>query len=128
MEEPTIGQLEREISNRIRSLYNVKLGQRIGRIICHFFDTQLAITIENSVTLAEQTILRSGNDVLAEKVRLDIDKIIKPLLKDTIEEVINKPVIELMSYTSLTSGRTAITAILEQPPVVRNPRAIPKAN
>lgn len=128
MEEPTVGQLEREISNRIRSLYNVKLGQRISRILCHFFDTQLAITIENSVTLTEQTILRSGNDTLAEKVRLDLDKIIKPLIKDTIEEVINKPVIELMSDTSLTSGRTAIIAILEQLPAVRNPRAIPKAN
>lgn len=128
MEEPTIGQLEREISNRIRSLYNAKLGQRIGRIICHFFDTQLAITIENSVTLTEQTILRSGNGLLAEKVRLDLDRIIRPLIQETIEEVIDKPVIELMSNTSLTSGRTGIIVILEQLPVVRNPRAIPKTN
>jgi uncharacterized protein YbcI len=128
MEEPTIGQLEREISNRIRSLYNVKLGQRVGKIICHFFDTQLAITIENSVTLAEQTILRSGNNILAEKVRLDLDKIIKPLVQETIEEVIGKPINELMIYTSLTSGRTAIVTILEQLPAVRNPRAIPKTN
>jgi uncharacterized protein YbcI len=128
MEEPTIGQLEREISNRIRSLYNAKLGQRIGKIICHFFDTQLVITIENSVTLAEQTILRSGNENLAEQVRLDLDKIIKPLVKDTIEHVINRPVVELMGYTSLTSGRTGMIAVLEQLPAVRNPRAIPKTN
>ena len=126
--EPTIGQLEREISNRIRSLYNAQLGQRIGKIICHFFDTQLAITIEDSVTLAEQTLLDSWNNILAEQVRFDLDKIIKPLLKHTIEEVINTSVIEVMSHTSLTSGRTAIIVILEQLPAVRNPRAIPKAN
>jgi uncharacterized protein YbcI len=128
MEEPTVGQLEREISNRVRSLYNTQLGQRIGKIICHFFDTQLAITIENSVTLAEQTLIRSGNHNLAEKVRLDLDRIINPLIKNTIEEVIDNPVIELMSYTSLKSGRTAMTAILPQIPAVRNPRAIPKTN
>ncbi|MBF2067154.1 MAG: DUF2294 domain-containing protein [Calothrix sp. C42_A2020_038] len=128
MEEQTIGQLEREISNRIRSLYNVKLGQRLGRIICHFFDTQLVITIENTVTSAEKTLLRSGSDILVEKVRLDLDKIINPLIQKTIEEVINKPVTDLMNYTSLASGRTAVVAILEQLPTVRNPRAIPKTN
>jgi uncharacterized protein YbcI len=128
MEEPTIGQLEREISNRIRSLYNAQLGQRIGRIICHFFDTQLAITIENSVTLAEQTLLSSGKGNLAGQVRLNLDEVIKPLIKSTIEEVIDKAVLELISHTSLASGRTAIIAILEQIPVVRNPHAIPKVN
>ncbi len=131
MDEPTIGQLEREISNRIRSLYNAQLGQRIGKIICHFFDTQLAITIENSVTFAEKTLLDSGNNILAEQVRFDLDKIIKPLLKNTIEEVIHISVLELMSSTSLASGRTGIIAILSQLPMVRNPRApraIPKAN
>jgi uncharacterized protein YbcI len=125
--EPTIGQLEREISNHIRSLYNAQLGQRIGKIICHFFDKQLAITIENSVTLAEQTLLDSGNDILAEQVRFDLDKIIKPLLKDAIEEVINTSVVEVISHTSLASGRTGIIVILERLPTVRNPHAIPKA-
>ncbi|MEA5570774.1 DUF2294 domain-containing protein [Calothrix sp. UHCC 0171] len=128
MEQPTIGQLEREISNRIRSLYNAQLGQRIGKIICHFFDKQLAITIEDSVTLAEQTLLNSGKEHLAEQVRCDLDQIIKPQIKNTIEEVINKPIVELISHTSLASGRTAMIVVLEQPPVVRNPHAIPKAN
>ena len=128
MDEPTIGQLEREISNRIRSLYNAQLGQRIGKIICHFFDTQLAITIENSVTFAEKTLLASGNNILAEQVRFDLDKIIKPLLKNTIEEVIHTSVLELMNHTNLASGRTGIIAILEQLPAVRNPHVIPKAN
>ncbi len=107
------------------------MGQRIGKIICHFFDTQLAITIENSVTFAEKTLLDSGNNILAEQVRFDLDKIIKPLLKNTIEEVIHISVLELMSSTSLASGRTGIIAILSQLPMVRNPRApraIPKAN
>lgn len=128
MEEPTIGQLEREISNRIRSLYNTYLGLRIGKLICHFFGTQLAITIESSVTLPEQILLRSGKNVLAEQVRFDVDKTIQPLIQKTIEEVINLPVLEIISNTSLSSGRTAIIAVLEKIPAVRNPHAIPKTN
>lgn len=128
MVNPTIGELERRISQRVSSLYKEKLGRRPTQIICHFFDSELVISLESSVTQVEQILLESGHEVLAEQIRTLLDKIIKPQLKVIIEEVIGKPITDLMSNTSLVTGRTGIIVILEQLPEVRNPESIPKAN
>ncbi|MBW4686994.1 MAG: DUF2294 domain-containing protein [Komarekiella atlantica HA4396-MV6] len=128
MIQPTIGQLEREISQQIRNLYHEKLGQRPSQIICHFFDTEIVISLENSVTQAEKTLLNGGYDSLAEQIRLYLDKIIKPQLKSLIEQIISQPVIDLMTNTNLATGRTGIIIILNQLPEVRNPESIPKSN
>ncbi|MEH2224879.1 DUF2294 domain-containing protein [Nostoc sp.] len=128
MVQPTIGQLETEISQRIISLYNDRLGKSPSQIICHFFDTEIVISLENSVTQAEQTLLKGGYDTLAEQVRLYLEKIIKPDLKNLIEEIIGQPVLYLMTNTNLATGRTGIVVILKELPEVRNPEYIPKRN
>ncbi|MEH2213713.1 DUF2294 domain-containing protein [Nostoc sp.] len=128
MVQPTIGQLETEISQRIISLYNDRLGKSPSQIICHFFDTEIVISLENSVTQAEQTLLKGGYDTLAEQVRLYLEKIIKPDLKKLIEEIIGQPVLYLMTNTNLATGRTGIVVILKELPEVRNPEYIPKRN
>jgi uncharacterized protein YbcI len=126
MLKPTIGQLEREITHRVRSLYNFTLGQRLDKIVCHFFGTELAISLDNSVSKVEQTLLNSGYEVLAEQVRLDLDKLMKPHLKNLIEEVIGNHVLDMMSNTTLTTGHTGIIVMLDDSPNVRNPESIPK--
>lgn len=128
MSKPTIGQLEREITHRIRSLYTKQLGHRPGKIICQFFDTELAISIENSVSIPEQTLVTAGYDILAAQVRLDLNKIIAPQIKDLIEEIIKKAVVDLLLNTNLITGRTGIIVFLEALPEVRNRESIPKAN
>ncbi|MEH2259590.1 DUF2294 domain-containing protein [Nostoc sp.] len=128
MLQPTIGQLETEISQRIINLYNDRLGKSPSQIICHFFDTEIVISIENSVTPAEQTLLKGGYDTLAEQVRLYLEKIIKPDLKNLIEEIIGQPVLYLMTNTNLRTGRTGIVVILKELSEVRNPESIPKVN
>jgi uncharacterized protein YbcI len=128
MVNPTIGELERKISQRVSSLYNEKLGRRPSQIICHFFDSELVISLEDSITQIEKTLLESGHESLAEHIRTLLDKIIKHQLKIIIEEVINKPIIDLMSNTNLVTGRTGIVVILDQLPEVRNPESIPKVN
>ncbi|BAZ22231.1 hypothetical protein NIES4073_31130 [Kalymmatonema gypsitolerans NIES-4073] len=128
MSQPTIGQLEREITHRIRSLYTKQLGHRPHKIICQFFDTELAISIENSVSVPEQTLVRAGYEILAEQVRLDLNKIIAPQIKDLIEEIIKKAVVDLLLNTNLITGRTGIIVFLEALPEVRNRESIPKAN
>ncbi|MDZ7964114.1 MAG: DUF2294 domain-containing protein [Nostoc sp. DedSLP03] len=128
MIQPTIAQLETEISKQIIKLYNEKLGKSPSQIICHFFDTEIVISIENSVTQAEQTLLKGGYDTLAEQVRLYLEKIIKPDLKNLIEEIIGQPVIYLMTNTNLRTGRTGIVVILKELPELGNPEPIPKIN
>ncbi|MBD2447377.1 DUF2294 domain-containing protein [Nostoc sp. FACHB-152] len=128
MSHPTIGQLEREIAQRISALYYEQLGQRPSPVLCHFFDTELVISLENSVTLVERTLISGGHESLAEQVRLFLDKIIKTQLQSLLEEVIGKPVLDLMTKTNLATGRTGIIVVLKQLPEVRNPESIPKAN
>ncbi|MEH1786020.1 MAG: Na-translocating system protein MpsC family protein [Nostoc sp.] len=55
MVQANIEQLEKEISQRIVKLYDDRLGKSPSQIICHFFDTEIVISLENSVTQAEQT-------------------------------------------------------------------------
>ncbi|KAF3890826.1 MULTISPECIES: Na-translocating system protein MpsC family protein [Nostocales] len=128
MSKPTIGELEREITNRLRSFYNKELGHRPGKIICQFFDTELVISIENSVTRSEQVLKTAGCDSLAEQVRINLNKIISPQIKKIIEEVVQKSVLDLISNTSLATERTGILVVLEDLPEVRNRESIPKAN
>jgi uncharacterized protein YbcI len=128
MSYPTIGQLEREIAQRISALYYEQLGQRPSLVICHFFDTELVISLENSATLVERTLMSGGYDSLAEQVRSFLDKIIRTQLQSLLEEVIGKPILDLMTNTNLATGRTGIIVVLKQLPEVRNPESIPKAN
>ncbi|MBW4557275.1 MAG: DUF2294 domain-containing protein [Trichormus sp. ATA11-4-KO1] len=128
MKPPTIGQIERELSQRISTLYTEKLGQRPSQIVCHFFDRELAVSLENTVTQSERTLMYEGYANLAEQVRISLDKIIKPKLQSLIEEVIGKTVLDLMTNTNLATGRTGIIIVLDQLPEVRNPESIPKAS
>jgi len=60
MSLPSIGQLERKISQRICTLYTHLTGFRPQKIICHFFEKEIAISLENFVTPIETTLLREG--------------------------------------------------------------------
>ncbi|BDI15992.1 hypothetical protein ANSO36C_17940 [Nostoc cf. commune SO-36] len=128
MLQANVKQLEIEISQRIIKFYNDKLGKSPSKIICHFFDTEIVISLENSITQAEQTLLRGGYDSLAEQVRLYLDKIIKLELKSLIEEIISKPVFDLVTKTNLATGRTGIIVVLSPLPELWNPESIHKAN
>ncbi|MBD2298097.1 DUF2294 domain-containing protein [Nostoc sp. FACHB-190] len=128
MSYPTIGQLEREIAQRISALYYEQIGQRPSQVVCHFFDTELVISLEKSASLVELTLISGGYENLAEQVRLFLDKIIKRQLQILLEEIIGKPIVDLMTNTNLATGRTGIIVILQQLPEVRNPESIPKAN
>lgn len=128
MARPSIGQLEREISQGISSLYSTQLGLRPSKVICHCFDKEIVITLEDSVTLVEQALIDGNYKKLADEVRVSLNKIIKPQIKDLIEEIIDRNVIDVISNSSLATNRTGIIAILEQSPAVRNPESIPKVD
>ena len=117
---PTRGQLERTLSQRIQALYRQELGQQPSKVTCQLFDEKLAIVLENSITPAEQLLVQEGKDELVEKVRSGLDEITKPLLKKLIEEVLEVKVNDLLSDSTLETGRTGVIAVLENTPNVRN--------
>ncbi len=93
----TRGQLEQVLSQRIQALYRTQLGHQPSKVSCQVFDDNLAIVIEDSITQSEQLLLNNGQMELAQQVRSDLDKGIQPQLKALIEEVMNVPVIDLLS-------------------------------
>ena len=126
IEQQTVGQLERTLSQRLQALYRDQLGQRPSKVTCQIFDSKLAIVLEDAVTRPEQLLAEEGQKALAEQVRADLDQALRPQIRRLIEEVLQVDVLDLLSDAKLNTGRTGIIAILSATPTVRNPEAIPK--
>jgi uncharacterized protein YbcI len=124
--ELTVGQLERKLSQQIQALYKEKLGHQPSKVTCQLFDQKLAIVIENSITMAEQLLAKEGDGDLAEQVRSNLDKAIEPDLRAAIEQILNVSVKDLLSDATIETERSAIVAILDDTPAVRNIESVPK--
>ncbi|MFN6463372.1 MAG: Na-translocating system protein MpsC family protein [Nostoc sp. DedVER02] len=98
------------------------------QIICHFFDIEIVISTENSVTQAEHTLMKGDCASLAEQVRLYLEKIIKPKLVILIEEIIGQPVLKLMINNNLATERTGIIVVFNQLPDIPHSESISKRN
>jgi len=120
---PTRGQLERTLSQRIQALYREQLGQRPSQVSCQIFDQKVMIILENSLTAAEQLLAENGKADLAKQVRSDLDEVIRRQLKALIEEILDGSVVDLLSDATLETGRTGIIVVLEEAPQVRDANA-----
>lgn len=120
MQYLTRGQAERSISQQIQAVYRHQLGHLPGKVTCQIFDAQVAIIIEDAVTSPEQLLAEEGRTDLAAQVRTDLDRAIRPYLKLVIEKVLNVNVLDLMSDSTLETGRSGIIAVLEMPPQLRS--------
>ncbi len=117
---PTRGQVERTLAQRIQALYREQLGHQPSKVSCQLNDRNLVIVLEDSITQPEQLLAHTGRQQLAEQVRSDLDDAIKPQIKELIEEILNVQVIELLSDATLETGRSGIIAVLSNTPDVRN--------
>lgn len=119
---PTQGQLERTLSQHIQTLYRAHLGIQPSKVTCQLMDEKVAIVLENSVTRPEQ-ILAEVDESLAEQVRKDLDTAIRPQLHELIQEVLTVDVVDILSDTTLETGRMGIIVILAKNPTVRDATA-----
>ena len=124
--QQTVGQLEREISQKMQALYKKHLGHQPSKVTCQLFDSKLAIVLENSVTPPEQLLVEEGEMDLAEKVCADLHQAMRPHIKALVESILGVAVVDLLSDATLKTGRTGIIVVLSSTPGVRNPDAIPK--
>ncbi|NEQ30344.1 MAG: DUF2294 domain-containing protein [Leptolyngbya sp. SIO4C5] len=125
-QEQTIGQLERDLSQKLQALYRNRLGHRVGKVTCQMFEQKLAIVLEDSLTLPEQLIVEDGSTELADEIHGQIERLLRPEIKQLIETIFAVEVLDLLSDAKLSTGRTGMIAILDKVPDVRNPDAIPK--
>lgn len=119
--EPTLGQLERTLSQRIQALYRNELGHQPSKISCSIASEKIMIVLEDSITPPEQLLVENGRQDLAEQVRADLDKAIQPQLRELIEEVVGVEVVDLLSNATIETGRTGTIAILADAPQTRAP-------
>lgn len=122
----TVGQIERELSQKIQALYKKHLGHQPSKVSCQMFSQKLVVILEDSVTQPEKLLLEEGQTELAEKVRADLNEAMQPQIRSLIEGILDVTVLDLLSDAALDTGRTGIIAVLSDIPVVRNPEVIPK--
>lgn len=118
--ELTRGQVERTISQRIQALYRDRLGHQPSKVTCELFEDKLTIVLENSITPAEQLLLQEGKEESVEQLRSDLDEVIRPQLKAEIEEILGMSVLDLLSDSTLETGRMGLIAVLESVPSLRS--------
>lgn len=120
---PTRGQLERTLSQRVQALYREQLGHQPGKVTATIDQDRITILIENAITQPEQLLVSQGQEALSEQVRSDLQKAIDIPLKDVIQDVIGVEVIDLLSDTTLKTGRTGTIAVLSGQPKFRTPNS-----
>ena len=125
-EQRTVGQTERELSQKIQALYKKHLGHQPSKVSCQLFSSKLVVILEDSVTQPEKLLLEGGQMELAEQVRDDLNEAMQPQIKALVESILGVTVLDLLSDAAIETGRTGIIAVLSDAPVVRNPDAIPK--
>lgn len=112
--EPTHGQIERTLSQQFQKLYRQHLNHPTGKVSCQLSKDKLIVTVEDSLTQPEQVLLEGDNPELVEQVRTDLDSAIRPKIVNIVEETLGRKVLDLMSGTTLETGRTGIIVVLSE--------------
>lgn len=115
-QRPTRGQLERTLSQQFQKLYRDNLGHATGKISCRLFDDKLTIIIEDSLTQPEQLLLQNSGTQRVEELHADLAKVVRPQLVEIVEKILGLDVIDLMSDTTLETGRTGLVIVLSDRP------------
>lgn len=117
---PTVGQLEREIAQKINSLYHIQFAHRASRVDCHLFDNKLIIFFEDVMTPVEETLKASSTVQLLHQVRTLLDAAIEPKMKQLIEDITKVQVNRFIYNTNSETGSAIAIVILASAPQVRH--------
>ena len=118
-EIPTIKQLERAVSQAFLALYRSKIGHSPGQVTCMIFKNYLVIVIEEALTPLEVTMIEQDQTELLAEVRQEIHEVFKPHLKQLIEKIADKEVIDLICKLNIDSSRLIEIAVMDEAPIVR---------
>lgn len=120
MQQPISNQTEQQweqvFLQRIQQLYRTLVGHEPSEITCKLFDNKLAIVLENTISRPLQLLIKNDDTSLAQQVRLNVEAVIKPELKQIVEEVVGVAVVDLLIDSSLETGRTGMIVVLASKP------------
>ena len=124
---PTLGQLERNLSQSIQKLYRQELEHSPQKVTCKLFKNNLSIVIEDALTAVEATLVdEDGNNNTVKNLSQAIKNVIKSKLKNTIETVLAVKVDDILFDSNIETRRAAAIVILQKPPLTRSLKLNPK--
>lgn len=116
---PTCGQLERELSQTIQSLYRSEFGHLPSKVVCHLFADRLAIIAENTTTTIEQLLLDNSRLDLAHEIRVAIGETFVSQVKQEVADILQVEAIDAICDSTPDSGYLGMIIFLKDAPSVR---------
>ncbi|MEO1430987.1 MAG: Na-translocating system protein MpsC family protein [Cyanobacteria bacterium J06632_19] len=111
---PNFNDLEKNLAERIQSLFINQLGHKPKDIYCRLLDRKLTIVIENAITKPEKLLISAGYKEIVEKVRNSIEKILQPQFKQIIEEVTTDKISNILFATHLDTNYVSVIALFAE--------------
>ncbi len=116
---PTRGQLERQMSQTLQSLYRQQFGHLLSKITCHLFADKVAIVAEGSVTSIEEILFKHSRVDLARSVRLAISEDFTTQVKQAVGKILEVEIIDIMTDSAIETGYLGIIIFLQNAPEIR---------
>ncbi|MBE9043228.1 DUF2294 domain-containing protein [Pleurocapsales cyanobacterium LEGE 10410] len=116
---PTCGQLERQLSQAIQSLYHLRFGHMLRKVVCHIFADKVAIVAEDTVTSIEQLLAENSQLELANNIRKAVNEAFTTDVKQQVTNILQVEVLEAISDSTLESGYMGMIVFLASPPETR---------
>ena len=116
---PTAGQLERDISQKVNTLYYEQFGHRANKVDCHLLDRKIIIFCEDVITPTEKILLEASSLPLSYQVRTFLDSSIKVKIEELIEKIVQVKVNSCIYNTTVETASSVAIVILEDSPPVR---------
>ena len=117
---PTFKQLERDLSQKIRELYNMEMNFSPQRVTCKLFSRYLAIVVDEALTPLEKSLIARGEKDLIAQLRRETSSIFRPKLIKLIEDTVGVSTVEILTNTTLIGNKTGTLVVLSELPKTRS--------
>jgi len=115
---PTVGQLERQLSQAMQSSYSKWTGHSPRCVLCHVVGPIINVLLQDSITPLEGFLCDAQPDL----IRAGIHEKMRCLIAEIATEICGVSTQSVMLDSSVDSGLTGIIIVLTASPKVRTRR------
>lgn len=116
---PTRGQLERQLSQTLQSLYRQQFGHLLHKVTCHLFADKVAIVAEGSITNLEEILFGHSKVDLARSIRMAISEAFTAQVKQAVSQILEVGIIDIIADSTIETGYIGIIIFLDSAPEIR---------
>ncbi len=125
---PTVGQLERDIAQKINALHHNQSGHRASKVNCHLLENKIIIFCEDVITPIEKILLEAQSFHLIHQVRKFLDASIKVKIEELIEKIVQVKVNNCIYNTTVETASAVGIVMLADSPKVRSKKVNRQGN